>query len=319
MVSFSDRPAISALAGIVRRLLEGALTAWAAVSVTFFALRIAAGDPLGGLLDRGLASQEQIERFRQAMGLDAPLLLQYLRFLGDFIRGDLGTSLYSQRPVSAIISEQFPATAQLALVGLLIALFFGLIIGVTAAWKEKHAIGRLANLLAGLATALPVAFTGILVLLFVRQSLRWLPSASVTPLQRLILPALVLGFASAGAIARVIRAGLSESMDEPYMLAAKARGIHGPLRLLWHGLKPVLPPAISLSALEAAFLLSGTVVTEMVFSRPGLGRLLVHSILQGDYPIAQGLVALAAVIYTITYVLADVIASLIDPRLRRMA
>jgi ABC-type dipeptide/oligopeptide/nickel transport system permease component len=131
------------------------------------------------------------------------------------------------------------------------------------------------------------------------------------------MPALVLGFATAGAIARVARASLDESIEAPYMLAARARGIRQSMRLLWHALRPALPPVVSLSALEAAFLFSGTVVTETVFSRPGLGRLLVSSILQGDYPVALGLVALAAIFYTASLVTGDLIAMALDPRLRR--
>jgi ABC-type dipeptide/oligopeptide/nickel transport system permease component len=137
--------------------------------------------------------------------------------------------------------------------------------------------------------------------------------------RHLLLPALVLGFASSGAIARVVQFGLTESLQAPYVLAARARGLAPGLRLLWHALRPVLPPVISLGALEAAYLFGGTVVTETVFSRPGLGRLLVSAILQGDYPIAQGLVALAALFYTASHLLADGAAMALDPRLRRQA
>jgi peptide/nickel transport system permease protein len=317
MVSFPDRSPTNAVAVVGQRILEGLLTAWAAVSVTFFALRIGAGDPIASLLSQGLASPEQAELLRRSLGLDAPLLVQYLKFLGGILRGDLGNSLYTGRPVSTVIAEQFSATAELALAGLLLAVLFGLAMGVPAAWKEHTLMGRITTTLAGLATALPVAFTGIIMLFLFRSSLRWGLTLRVTPIQRLLLPALVLGFSSSGAIARVVQAGLQESMKAPYILAAKARGVHGPFRLLWHALRPALPPAVSLSALEAAFLFAGTVVTETVFSRPGLGRLLVGSILQGDYPIAQGVVALAALIYTASHIIADILAIAIDPRLRR--
>lgn len=318
MVSHSDRPANIALATITRRLMEGLLTAWAAVSLTFFALRVVAGDPVASLLSQGLASPEQVESLRRSLGLDAPLLIQYLRFLRGFLRGDLGTSLYTSRPVSVVIAEQLPATFTLALTGLGFALLFGLGLGVTAAWKEHTAAGRLAARLAGLATALPVAFTGVISLLLYRYILQFFPSISIIASRHLLLPATVLGFSSAGAIARVVQAGLSESMRSPYMLAARARGIGRGVRLLWHALRPALPPATSLSALEAAYLFAGTVVTETVFSRPGLGRLLVSSILQGDYPIAQGVVALAALFYTASHIIADILAFLIDPRLRKV-
>lgn len=319
MVSFTHRPETSPLRTVIRRLLEGLITAWAAVSVTFFALHLAAGDPLSGLLSRGLATREQIEALRLSLGYDAPLHLQYLRYLAGFIRGDLGVSLYTRRPVSQEILSQLPATLELALAGLLIAVVFGFVLGILSAWKEHHFAGKLSSLITGLAMALPVTFTGILALYILRSGYRVLPEGSVRSIQHLILPALVLGFATAGGIARVVQAGLRDSMRKPYMLAVRARGIQSGLRYLWHALKPSLPPAVSMSALEAAFLLSGTVITETIFARPGLGRLLIDSILDGDFPIAQGIVAVVAIFYTLSHIIADLLSFTIDPRLRRRA
>jgi peptide/nickel transport system permease protein len=316
MVPTLDRPTPSTLATIGRRLLDGVVTAWAAVSLTFFAIRLVAGDPVASLLSQGLASPEQVEAIRRSLGYDQPLLLQYFQFLAGLLRGDMGTSLYTGRPVGVIIAEQFPATAQLALLGFVLAALFGLLLGVTSAWRQKTLIGDLTAGVAGLATGLPVAFTGVLALIVVRGGGLLFSPGSPLSARGLLLPALVLGFSSAGALARVVDAGLRESMREPYMLAARARGVHGRFRLLWHALRPALPPAVSLGALEAAFLFVGTVVTETVFARPGLGRTLVSSILQGDFPIAQGIVALAAVIYTISHLAADVTAFLLDPRLK---
>jgi peptide/nickel transport system permease protein len=296
------------------------LTAWAAVSLTFVALRLTGADPVSNLLSQGLASPQQVEALRHRLGLDLPLVVQYLQFLARLLRGDLGTSIYTSRPVLGIIAEQLPQTAALASCGLLFSLAIGLGLGVYAGWDERGRGGRLAGGLAGLATAMPVALTGILAIWLVgiagqhTGATEWL-----TALQGLFLPALVLGVASSGAVARVVQAGLRESLKAPYFLAAIARGLPPGPRLLWHALRPALPPAISLIALEAAFLFAGTVVTETVFSRPGLGRLLISSILQGDYPIAQGLVILAAVVYTASYIVADVLSLLLDPRLRRAA
>ena len=314
MVSKSHRR--TAYLAVIRRLFEGVWTAWAAVTLAFFTLRFASGDPVASLLSQGLASPEQAEGIRISLGLNAPLWLQYLRFLANLLQGDLGSSLYTHRAVSQIILEQFPSTAALAVSGLVAAILFGFFLGIIAAWLGKRTSGLIAAAIAALATSIPVAFAGILSLLIAGPLLQDLGSSS-GPLIRLILPALVLGFASSGPIARVIHSGLSESLRSPFILAARARGIRRGLRLLWHALRPSLPPAISLIALEAAFLFTGTVVTETVFSRPGLGRLLVKSILDGDYPIALGLVALAAIFYTISHVIADLLTLMIDPRLRR--
>jgi peptide/nickel transport system permease protein len=316
MVSPSDRPATGVLTAAGRRALDGLLTAWAAVSVTFFALRLAGGDPVASLLAQGLASSAQADALRRQLGLDLPLIDQYLRFLGGLLRGDLGRSLYTGQPVTRIIGEQLPYTAQLAGAGLLVALALGLTLGLLAVTEDRRRRFPLASGLAGIATALPVAFTGILAILAATR----LGQASVSDpamLRSVGLPALVLGFASSGAVARLVQAGLQETLAAPFMLAARARGLRRGPRLLWHALRPALPPVVSLIAIEAAFLFGGTVVTETVFSRPGLGRLLVGSILQGDFPVAQGLVVLSALVYTLSHVAADTLGLILDPRLRR--
>lgn len=317
MVSSSNRSDLGPLAAALRRVVEGIGTAWAAVSLTFLSLRLAVRDPVAGLLSQGLATREQADLLRHTLGLDVPLIEQYGRFLTGLLRADLGLSLYTQRPVTAIILEQLPATFRLASLAFLIAVLIGIALGILSAWKGGAWEGEIADAASGLFTALPVSFTGILALFLLRLNSNWMSIIGPASPARLLLPALVLGIASSGAIARVIRASLSESLAAPYILAARARGLRRNARLLWHALRPALPPAISLSALEAAFLFGGTVVTETVFSRPGLGRLLVLSILQGDYPIAQGVVVLSAVFYTTSHVLADLIAFALDPRLRR--
>jgi peptide/nickel transport system permease protein len=311
MVPESDRPAPGLLTVAGRRALDGLLTAWAAVSATFFALRLAGGDPVASLLAQGLASVEQAAALRHELGLDLPLLQQYGRFLSSLVSGDLGRSLYTGRPVSQVIREQIPYTAELAGLGLLIALLLGLVLGLLAAREDRRRQFPLASGVAGLATALPVAFTGILAIVAAITS-----GTAPLLLRGTLLPALVLGFASSGATARLVQAGLEDTLRAPFMLAARARGLPAGPRFLWHALRPALPPVIALIAVEAAFLFGGTVVTESVFSRPGLGRLLVASILQGDYPIAQGLVVLSALVYTATHVLADILSYALDPRLR---
>jgi ABC-type dipeptide/oligopeptide/nickel transport system permease component len=315
MVPVLDRPRIQLLIVISRRLIEGLLTAWAAVTLTFFALRIAGGDPVANLLSQGLATVEQAAALRQQLGLDRSLGSQYLVFLGNLLHGHFGQSLYTARPVGRIIFEQLPYTMALAISGLLIALVLGFSLGVLAAWRDHRLDGKTASFIANVSTALPVAFTGILILyLALRISI-----ATGQPMASpgFVLPSIVLGIASMGPIGRVVQSGLRESLQSEYILAARARGIRNGFRLLWHAIRPALPPVISLVALEAAYLFSGTVVTETVFSRPGLGRLLVKSILEGDFPIAQALVVLAALFYTFSHILADLAAILLDPRRRR--
>jgi peptide/nickel transport system permease protein len=315
MVSLLNRSRIQLLTVIGRRLIEGLLTAWAAVTITFFGLRIAGGDPAENLLAQGLATMEQAQALREQLGLDRPLGVQYLDFLSDLVHGDFGLSLYTSRPVVRVISEQLPYTLTLALAGLSIALFFGFSLGIIAAWRENRIDGKTAGILSDISTALPVAFTGVL-LLFLTLRLSGVTGLPISG-TNLLLPALVLGIASTGPIGRIVQAGLRESLQSEYFLAARARGLHSGLRLFWHAFRPALSPVISLIALEAAYLFSGTVVTETVFSRPGLGRLLVKSILEADFPIAQALVVLAALFYTLSHVFADLGAIMLDPRRRR--
>jgi ABC-type dipeptide/oligopeptide/nickel transport system permease component len=317
MVPNSGRPSTKFLITLARRVVEGLLTAWVAVSLTFFALRIVIGDPVASLLSQGLATPEQAQAIRASLGLDRPLLYQYLHFLGGLFQGDLGLSLYTSQPVDQIILRQLPSTAALALSGLLLGALLGFLLGLLAAWKRGQWSGQLASSMAGFSTSLPVAFIGILTLFIVSTaaSQGW-RGWNLFGYSGLLLPALVLGITTAGPIAKVMEAGVLESIQSAYFHAAIARGYQYDLRLLWHALRPALPPVVSLSALEAAYLFSGTVITETVFSRPGLGRLLLRSILEGDFPIAQGLVVLAAIFYTFSHLTADVVAMLLDPRLR---
>lgn len=319
MVTTADRSEPRTLvATVARRSLEALATAWAAVSLTFIALRLGVGNPVASLLSQGLATPEQAAALSRQLGFDAPLPTQYLRFMLRLLQGDLGVSLYTGRPVLRVIIEQLPPTVRLAVSALVIAVVVGFVLGALAGWYERSRKGWLAETLAGLATAIPVAFVGVMAILILNYILAWLPGKPQSGwIHRFLMPTLVLGFASSGGIARVVHAGLRETLQAQYVMAARARGI-GRLRLLiTHALRPALPAAVSMSALQAAFLLTGTVVTETVFARPGLGRLLVTSILQGDYPIAQGLVVLAAIVYTGTNLVAEVLSLLLDPRMRR--
>jgi ABC-type dipeptide/oligopeptide/nickel transport system permease component len=317
MVSTSDRPQRRLLTSVLRRLLAALGTLWAAVTLSFFALRVAGGDPTQSLLSQGLASVEQVAALRKDLGLDAPLVIQYIRYMGGLVRGDMGSSIFTQRAVAAVIAEQLPSSIELGLGALTISLVLGLALGVAAGWHPGRTSGIIAGGLSSLATGLPVAVLGLGAILVASAMARSIPAAiGLTSAGGLLLPSLTLGFAASGALARVIQAGLAETRSAPYLIAARARGIGGGVRLLWHALKPVLPLAVSLAALQAAFLLSGTVVTETVFSRPGLGRLLVTSILEGDFTVVQGIVVLAAAVYSLTQAAAEVGALFLDPRLR---
>jgi ABC-type dipeptide/oligopeptide/nickel transport system permease component len=317
MESVPDRYPAGFLASAGRRVGAGLLTALAAVSLTFFALRLVGGDPTSSLLSQSLASPDQVEAIRTEYGLDRPLHIQYMAFLLDLAHGDLGRSIYTGQSVSQVIGSQLGATLELATLGLILALLMGFGLGILAAWSRSRSSSAAGRAMSGLATALPVAFTGLLAILVVTLTpLRQVASGTPIGYGGLVLPSLVLGFATCGAIARSVQTELAQSAQQQYFTAATARGLRRSPRLLWHALRPALPVVISVIALQAAHLFAGTVVTETVFARPGIGRLLVTSILQGDFAVAQGLVVLAALIYTLTHLVADILTSAVDPRLR---
>jgi peptide/nickel transport system permease protein len=316
MVPPPDRSRTQLLGALSRRALAAVGTLWAAATLAFFALRLTGGDPTASLVAQGLASEAQAAALRAELGLDDPLLIQYGRFVAGLARGDLGTSLYTSRPVIRVISEQLPASLELALASLLVGVVLGLSLGIAAGWSPGSSLGKLADGVSAVATGVPIAVAGVLALLAALVLGRLIPPVLfLTRSGAVGLPALTLGLVTSGALARAVQAGLADSRTAAYMLAARARGVPPGWRLLWHALRPALPIAVTLAALQAAFLLSGTVVTETVFSRPGLGRLLVAAILERDYPVVQGLVVLAAGVYTLTQAIADMLAVLLDPRL----
>lgn len=317
MVSTINRTDDRILTGIIRRAGEALLTGWAAVTVTFFALRLTGGDPTASLLAQGLASVEQAEQIRAALNLDQPLLIQYGQYLFDLVQGRFGVSFYTGRPVLQTIREQLLPTVELAAASTLVMALFSLILGGTAAFREKKLSGRTAAWLADMLTTLPIALIGLLFLYLtstLRQRFGGLsPSTGVLSL---LLPSLVLGLSLSGPVARILKTSLLEVLKKPFIITARAYGLERRGRLLWYALRPALPPVIALSAIEIAYIFSGTVVTETIFARPGLGRLLVSSILQGDFPVAQGVITLAALFYTLTHFAADTLAMLLDPRRR---
>jgi ABC-type dipeptide/oligopeptide/nickel transport system permease component len=277
-------------------------------------LRLTPGDPTEALYAEALISREELAARRAALGLDRPLPEQYLNFLGALLHGDLGESLFSSRPVMTTILEQAGPTAQLALAGLITASVLGFALGITSASAKssKPILQSGSNLVIALSQSLPVAWTGLLSLWIVTSIFK----LETPKLSSLLLPALVVGFATAGPLAVVMRASVIAVRQEPYILAARARGLK-PGWPMWKQILPVaLVPVINLLALQAAFLFGGTVVTETVFARPGLGRLLVDSLLRKDFPVVQGLVLGIAGLYLLFNLAADLTTAALDPRLR---
>ncbi len=300
---------------IGRRLIGAIPVLWGVVTLVFCIMRVLPGDPAALMLSEGGGSAESIAALRADLGLDAPLLVQYGRYLFDVLRGDLGVSLFTQRSVVATIAEQLPSTIELAVASMLVAILLGTTIGIVTAVKHGTWLDSLGTTLAMTGVSIPVFWSGLLLIWLFSLQLNLLPATGNGGLAHLIMPALVLGFASAGAIARLVRASLLDVLDSDFVNTARAKGLHERTLLLRHALKNAFIPVITIIGLQFGFLLGGTVVTETIFARRGIGRLVLDSILWKDFPVVQGVVLLVALIYTVVNLSVDVAYAYLDPRI----
>jgi len=301
---------------ILRRLITALIVLWGTATVVFLLLRVLPGDPAETILAGSGASPAAIAQTRQQLGLDDPLLTQYAHYLLSVLRGDLGRSLFSNRPVALTIAEQAPATLQLAAAALTVAVVVGLSLGILAAlhagdWVDRAAVG-----VAALGASVPVFWSGLLLVWVFSVGLNWLPATGAGSWRHLVMPAAVLGLVGAGPIARLVRASLLDVLRADYITVARAKGLSESVVIGRHALRNAIIPTLTLIGLQAGFLLGGTVVTEAVFARPGLGRLVVDAILWKDLPVIQGVVLLIAATYVIVNLLVDLAALALDPRLR---
>jgi ABC-type dipeptide/oligopeptide/nickel transport system permease component len=298
-----------------RRLLTAGLTLCSVATVVFVLARLLPGDPAETMLARsGGASPQAVAALRVELGLDRPLPVQYVAWLSALAQGNLGRSLFDGRPVTQLIVEQFPYTLTLALAAFAWALALGLPLGIMAARWANRWQDRLATGLAVGGATVPIFWSGLLLIWLFSVRLGWLPSAGADGWRTLIMPSLVLGFASAGPIARLTRVALLETLAQPYILAARARGLSQGQVLGRHAMRNALIPLLTVSGLQLSFLLGGTVVTETLFNRPGLGRLLVEAILWRDLPVVQGVVLVVAGIYVLVNLAVDLAAGWLNPQ-----
>lgn len=301
------------------------LALWLALTLSFCALRLLPGDALGAKLRAVGTPPAEIDRQRQLQGLDRPMLSQYLHYWGDLLQGDMGRSLITREAVSQMLAVRLLPTLTLALTGLSVAIAAGLCLGTLAALPAlpemptlARPLSQIAQTLLTLALAAPVYWTATLVIMLLSTQLGWLPAADSGSLAALLLPALVLGFHTGAAIGRVVESTIRSSAGAAFVQNALAKGLP-PEAVLLHVLRVALVPVLSVVALQAGFLLSGTVILEVIFTRRGLGTLLYQSVLEQDYPVVQGVVLLSALAYTLTRLLADALRHIADPRLRVVA
>ena len=297
----------------VRRLASVALLLWGAATVVFFLIHLIPGDPAAAMLGEGAAPGD-VAVLRHDLGLDRPLPAQYGAWLAGLARGDLGRSLQTRRPVLSEIGRAIPATALLAGAAFLAALVVAVPAGVAGALFRGRATDRILRVAALAGVSTPNYVSGPLLVLVFSVGLGLLPVSGREAPGALVLPAVTLGLALAALLSRMIRASFAEELTKPYMLAARARGEGRLKAALRHAARNALPPVLVVAGLQFGSLLTGAVVTETIFSWPGVGRLLIQSIQRRDYPSVQGCVLFIASVYVLVNAFVDALAARLDPR-----
>jgi peptide/nickel transport system permease protein len=296
------------------RLLRSLVTLWLVVTFAFFILH-ASGDPIEILLG-DQAEQEVIERYRTLYGLDRPLHEQYLRYFVNIARGDLGFSLSDERPVTEVLAEAVPATLVLGLTALGISMLIGIPLGIAAALNRNKPIDRFVMTFAVLGFSIPNFFLGILLILVFSLWLRWLPTSGMGTIAHLVMPAITLGTAAAGSLARFTRSSMLEVLNKIYMRTATAKGVPRTRRLTWHALPNAAIPLITVLGFRLGDLIAGSIVIETVFSWPGVGRVLVSAVTARDLAVVQGVLLMTACTMVVANLAVDLAYGWVDPRIR---
>jgi peptide/nickel transport system permease protein len=329
---------------IIRRL-AGLILVMVGVSIiTFVLAHLVPVDPAAAALGQN-AREEQIAAYREQLGLDRPVVEQYITYVSRLLRGDLGVSIRTRRPVADDLKDFLPATLELSLAALLVSLCFGIPLGMAAALRRNSWVDALARLLALIGGSVPIFYLGLLLIgLFYRQ-LRWLPGpgrldSTMNPpdfvtglysvdalltgnwavlqdsLYHLILPAITLGYFSTAVLLRMTRSAMLEVLSQDYVRTAKAKGLASRVTVWRHALRNALPPILTTIGVTFGSLLSGAVLTETIFNWPGLGRYATTSVTSLDFPAVMGVTLVAAIVYPLVNTLVDIGYTLVDPRVR---
>ena len=300
---------------LTRRLLLTIPVLLGVATLVFSLIHLIPGDPAQAMLG-DTASQRDVEDLRHRLGLDRPLLEQYGMFLSGAVRGDLGTSLRTGLPVTSQILERMPATVELAAAAMLLAISIAIPLGIAAAVWKGTAVDHAAMTMALAGVSVPNFWLGPLLAIIFAVELGWLPVSGRGSLLHLVLPAISLGAALAAILARMTRATLLEELREQYVQAARARGVSRARAVLRHAFRNSLIPVVTIVGLQFGAVLTGAVITETIFSWPGIGRLLIQSIGFRDYPLVQGCILLIAVTYLAVNLVTDLLYGVLDPRIR---
>ena len=300
---------------IVRRIAAVIPVAIGVASLTFLIIHLVPGDPVVAMLG-DTAPQADIEGMRHRLGLDRPILEQFVSFIGGLTHGNLGESITFRRSVSSLIEERFPATLELAGAGMLVAIAIAFPLGFISGAKPGGAADIVSMGFAIAGISIPHIYLGPLLMIVFSLDLRWLPLTGRGGLAHMVLPAVTLGTALAAILARMLRQSLITVRESDYMRTALSKGLTPRAALLRHGLRNSLTSVVTLIGLQIGGLLSGALITEIIFSWPGLGRLLISAINLRDYPLVEGCVLTFAMTYVVVNLLTDLAYAFIDPRVR---
>ena len=309
---------------IIRRLIHSVFIIWGCATLVFFLLRMVPGDPVIQMLGPEY-TPEAADALRHKLGLDEPVYVQYVKWFGNVLTGDLGASVASGESVNGAIASGLPKTLSLAALAFLIAVLIAVPTGILAALKRNSWADYLASFVAFVGVSMPSFWLGIMLILIFSVKLRWLPAIGYAELaedgvvewfRRLILPSIAIGMGYAAILMRFVRAGLLEVLSSDYVRTARSKGLSERAVIVRHALRNSLIPVVTIAGIQLALLLSGAVVVETVFSIRGIGRILVGAIFDRDYPIVQGLILLVAVLFVVANLIVDIVYTMLDPRIK---
>jgi len=298
----------------LRKLFHAAIVIFAVSTFVFCFLRIS-GDPVALLLPQD-ATRQEIEALRISMGLDDPQHVQYLRFLKNLMQGDLGNSFHYKQPAMGLILERVPATLQLAFSAILFAVVIAIPLGILSAVRYGSGLDTLSLGIATIGQSIPLFWLGLMLMLVFSVTLGWLPTSGRGTWAQLILPTITLGAFPMAAIVRLLRANMLTVLRMDYVTAARARGLRETWVIVKHGFRNAAIPVVTLIGMQFGVLFGGAVVTEMIFSWPGIGRLIVLAIYNRDYPLVQAAVIFLAALFVFLNLVVDILYTYLDPRIR---
>jgi peptide/nickel transport system permease protein len=299
---------------IGRRLLLAIPTLLGVATVVFFLIRLIPGDPARAIAGE-TATEEQVERIRENLGLNLPLWEQYARFILNLVRGDLGTSTVTGNAVLADVSTRLPSTFGLASVALLIGIVVGLSLGIVAALNRGKPVDVIVSAISVGGMSMPTYWLGLNLIVIFAIQLRWFPASGATAPLSIVLPSITLATLSVAVIARMTRSSMLEVLSQDFVRTAQAKGASPARVVLRHALPNAIPPILTVIGVQFGLMLGGAVLTETVFTWPGMGRLLVDSIFARDFPVVQGCVLIFSVGFIVVNLVVDLLYSVVDPRI----